>query len=42
MHDISSVCYVLGAALGIAGYWVPRLNGPAVAAVSLGLLLIGR
>jgi hypothetical protein len=42
VHDVSSFCYVIGVALGVAGYWVPRLDGPAVAAVSLGLLLIGR
>jgi len=42
MSDISSVCYVLSAALGIAGFWVDRLVGPAVAALALGFLLTGR
>ncbi len=42
MHDISSVCYIVAAALGLAGYWVPRLVGPAITALALGMLLIGR
>jgi len=42
MRDFSSFCYIAGVALGVAGYWVPKLNGPAIAAISLGLLLIGR
>lgn len=42
MHDLSSVAYIVAAALGIAAYWVPKLTGPAVAAIAIGLLLIGR
>jgi len=42
MHDVSSLCYVLGFGLGISSFWVGRLAGPAIAFVALGLLLIGR
>ena len=42
MHDISSAAYIVAVALGIAGYWVPKLLGPAIAALALGMLLIGR
>lgn len=42
MRDFSSLCYIVSAALGIAGYWQPKLVGPAVAFIGLGLLLLGR
>jgi hypothetical protein len=42
MHDLSSLAYMVAAALGIAGFWVPKLLGPAIAALAVGMLLIGR
>ena len=42
MHDLSSFAYVLSFGLGVASYWVPKLMGPAVALLALGMLLIGR
>jgi hypothetical protein len=42
MTDLSSFAFIAGAALGIAGCWVPKLLGPAIAALAIGMLLIGR
>lgn len=42
MTSLSSVAFIIAAALGIASYWQSRLVGPAVAALALGLLLAGR
>ncbi len=40
--SLSFVAYVVAAALGLAGYWVPKLLGPAICALALGALLGGR
>lgn len=39
---LSSICFVISAALGIAAYWVPKLLGPAVAFLAAGHVLGGR
>lgn len=42
MNSLSSVAFVVAAALGIAAYWVPKLSGPAIAALAMAFLLAGR
>jgi len=42
MHDVSSFCYIGSIVAGCVGYWIPKFVGPAVALLSLGILLTGR
>jgi hypothetical protein len=40
MHVLQVVSYIAAVALGIAAYWVPKLVGPAVAALAFALLIV--
>jgi hypothetical protein len=42
MPDFTSICAAVAFGLGIASYWHQRLVGPAIAALALGMLLIGK
>lgn len=40
--DASSICFLIGVIVSAVSFWVPRYISWAVAAIALGMLLIGR